>query len=184
SLPALHGVPELGHGQQEYGAERLQRLHHLGPKEQETLPAPRVTPAPRLPGSQTPSLAPRAPPSQLTPERGQVKTSSPRTSSPATGSAGMASIGLITVGGSVWLPVRRLLLWRKTSISNPLVPKQPRKCYLIDSLSLALRHKPRFYAVCWHLIDPFLTFRQVFSSREGLPRGRFSNCLPDVARRY
>ena len=28
-----------------------------------------------------------------------------------------------------------------------LVPKQQRKCYLIDSLSLALRHRPRFYTV-------------------------------------
>jgi hypothetical protein len=30
---------------------------------------------------------------------------------------------------------------------DPLVPKQPRKHYLIDSLSLALRHRPRFYTV-------------------------------------
>jgi hypothetical protein len=30
---------------------------------------------------------------------------------------------------------------------RPLVPKQPRKCYLIDSLSLALRHRRRFYTV-------------------------------------
>ena len=38
--------------------------------------------------------------------------------------------------------------WRdwKTSVRYS-VPKQPRKCYLIDSLSLALRHRPRFYAV-------------------------------------
>ena len=38
--------------------------------------------------------------------------------------------------------------WRdwKTSVRY-LVPKQPPKCYLIDSLSLALRHRPRFYPV-------------------------------------
>ena len=33
------------------------------------------------------------------------------------------------------------------NLRTPLVPKQPRKCYLIDSLSLALRHRPPFYTV-------------------------------------
>ena len=41
-------------------------------------------------------------------------------------------------------------VWAKSGHAeafDTLVAKQPRKCYLIDSLSLALRHRPSFYPV-------------------------------------
>jgi hypothetical protein len=58
---------------------------------------------------------------------------------------------------------------------DPLVPKQQRKCYLIDSLSLALRHRLRFYAVFGHLSDSNLT--QVFSSFSDLALETGENTL-------
>jgi len=46
-----------------------------------------------------------------------------------------------------FISLKRLLGERGFEPPTPLVPKQPSKCYLIDSLSLALRQRSRFYPV-------------------------------------
>ena len=50
------------------------------------------------------------------------------------------------VNGREWTQVEIVSCWSDSkNFSAPLVPNQPQKCYVIDSFSLVLRHRPRFY---------------------------------------